>query len=193
MIWHPNDPRSLIGQVKVWVDPTNGLPLRVELTPTGTSVDAFDTSFLDLSLTPPDPHSLSFDVAGTERIDVQDAVPQSPDNTRPQVPLPRILDGLPQRSEAHPFVSTFGTGPVLVAVVGFDGATADSIRQQIDSPGRPPLHGAFGEGTLVEAPMLRALIFSSAGRGYVLAGPVTPEVLQAMALDLVRASAAAPA
>ena len=73
-----------------------------------------------------------------------------------------------------------------MAVAALDNATADSIRSQIDSPGRPPLRAPFGEGTLIEAPMLRALIFSSADRGYVLAGTVPLEVLEAMALELVQ-------
>ena len=187
LIWHPDDPRSLVGQVSIWVDPTNGLPLRVEMRPTDSRVVAFETSYLNLSLAPPDPDHLRFDVRGTPRIDVQDTLPPSQQDLTPAFQLPAKLAGLPKRSDAKPFIATYGTGASLVAVTAFDSTTADSIRQQIDSPGRPPLRGSFGEGTLVEAPMLRALIFSSADRGYVLAGTVTPEVLQQMAQDLVDA------
>jgi hypothetical protein len=91
---------------------------------------------------------------------------------------------LPQRSPPRPFIATYGSGAALVAVTVIDNATAESLREQIDSPGRPPIHGTFGEGTLIEAPMLRALIFSSGDRGYVLAGTVTLQVLEQMALDL---------
>jgi hypothetical protein len=183
--WRPNDPRSLVGEVRMWVDAKNGLPLRVELRPTNSDVVAFETSLLDLTLAPPDPSALRFDIRRTERIDVQDTVPPSEGDLRPMFRLPRTIGGLPKRSDAKPFIATYGSGVALVAVTAFDNATADSLRQQIDSPGRPPFRGSFGEGTLIEAPMLRALIFSSGDRGYVLAGTVTPEVLQQMALELV--------
>lgn len=183
--WEPHDPRSLIGDVRLWVDPTNGLPMRVELRPVGSDRIAFETSFLDLKLGLPAPELLRFDVAGTPRADVQDTLAPSEQDLRPPFQLPRSLAGLPQRSGSRPFIATYGTGAALVAVTALDNATADSIRAQIDTPGRPPLKASFGEGTLVAAPMLRALIFSSADRGYVLAGTVPLEVLEAMAQELV--------
>jgi hypothetical protein len=168
----------------MWIDPTNGLPLRVELRPVGSELVAFETTFIDLDLATPDPSALRFDVAGTPRADVSDALPPSGPDLIAPFRLPRSIAGLPRRSDAKPFVATYGDGVALVAVAALDSATADSIRQQIDAGGRSTIRGAFGEGTVIEAPMLRALIFSSADRGYVLAGTVTPEVLQAMALEL---------
>jgi hypothetical protein len=183
--WRPNDPQSLVGDVRIWVDPTNGLPLRVVLRPVGSDLVAFETSYLDLSLTPPDPDSLRFDVGGTQRADVQDTLPPSQQDLTPPFELPATLAGFPQRSPAKPFVATYGRGAALVAAIALDNASADSIRSQLDSPGRPGIRGPFGEGSLVEAPMLRALIFSSGDRGYVLAGTVPLEVLESMAQELV--------
>jgi hypothetical protein len=185
LVWHPNDPRSLVGEARLWVEPTTGLPLRVQLRPTDSKLVAFETSFLDLSLRPPDPAHLRFDVRHTPRLDLQNTLPPSPQDSTSQFQLPASIAGLPMRSDAHPFIATYGSGAALVAVAAIDNATADSLRQQIDSPGRPSATGAFGEGTQVEAPMLRALIFSSVDRGYVLAGTVTPQVLQQMAVELV--------
>lgn len=183
--WVPNDPQSLVGEVRMWVDPESGLPLRVELRPVGSKLLAFETSFLDLELGTPDPRQLRFNVRATERIEVQDSQPQSSTDYQPTFVLPADLAGLPLRSQPRPLIGTYGEGASLVAVGAFDAGTADSIRQQIDAGGRAVLRGQFGEGTLVEAPMLRALAFSSADRGYLLAGTVTTEVLQAMALELV--------
>jgi hypothetical protein len=185
LIWQPNDPRSLVGEVRMWVDVANGLPLRVQLRATNSDVLAFETSFLDLKFEPPDRANLRLDVRHTERVDVQDMLTTSEQDLRPLYRLPRTIDGLPQRSSARPFIATYGNGAALVALAALDDTTADSIRQQIDSPGRPPFKGSFGEGTLIEAPMLRVLIFSSGDRGYALAGTVTVEVLQQMALELV--------
>lgn len=185
LVWRPNDPRSLVAEVRMWIDPSNGLPLKVQLQPTDARLVAFETSFLDLSLAPPDPDHLRFDVRHTQRLDLQDSFASSDQDLTPPFRLPQSIAGLPLRSDARPFIATYGDGAALVAVTAVDDATADSIRQQIDSPGRPPIQGTFGEGTLIEAPMLRALIFSSGDRGYVLAGTVTPQFLEQMALDLV--------
>lgn len=183
--WQPNDPRSLVGDVRMWVEPTNGLPLRVQLRPVGSELIAFETSYLDLDVGTPDPAALRFDVGGTPRADVQDTLPASETDSASPFELPPSLAGLPQRAPADPLVATYGQGAALVAVLALDNATADSIRSQIDSPGRPPNKFTFGEGTVVEAPMLRALIFSSADRGYVLAGTVPLEVLASMGQELV--------
>jgi hypothetical protein len=183
--WAPNDPRSLVGDVRLWIDPTNGVPMRVELRPVGSDVVAFETTFIDFSLTPPTPQDLSFDVGGTPRADVSDALPPSDTDLVPPFQLPKTLAGLRQRSDAKPFIATYGDGATLVAVAAIDSATADSVRQQIDPSGRPGLTASFGQGSLISAPMLRALVFSSADRGYVLAGTVTLEVLEQMAQQLV--------
>lgn len=183
--WRPADPRSLIGDVRLWIDPTNGLPMRVQLRPVDSDVVAFETGFIDFSLTPPKPEDLSFDVGGTPRADVSDALPPSDTDLIPPFQLPPTIGGLRQRSAAKPFIATYGDGAALVAVTALDSATADSIRQQIDPSGRPGLQAAFGEGSLIQAPMLRALVFSSADRGYILAGTVTLEVLEQMAQQLV--------
>ena len=183
--WRPNDPRSLVGDVRIWVDPANGLPLRVVLRLVGSDLVAFETSYLDLDLTPPDPASLRFDVGGTPRADVQDALPPSPSDLAPTYKLPATLGGFPQRSVGRPFIATYGRGAALVGAVALDNASADSIRSQLDSPGHPGIRGPFGEGSLIEAPMLRALVFSSGDRGYVLAGTVPLEVLESMAQELV--------
>jgi outer membrane lipoprotein-sorting protein len=183
--WQPHDPKSLVGDVRMWVDPTNGLPLRVQLRPVGSDTIAFETSFLDLKLGPPDAAALRFDVAGTPRADVQDTLAPSPGDAKPPYVLPQTLAGLPQRSGPAPMVSTYGRGTALVALFALDDATVDSLRSQIDSPGRPPIRTSFGEATAVEAPMLRALIFTSADRGYVLAGTVPLEVLESMGQELV--------
>jgi hypothetical protein len=183
--WRPNDPRSLIGDVRLWIDPTNGVPMRVELRPVDSDVIAFETAFVDFSLTPPTAEDLTFDVGGTPRADVSDAVPPSDVDLVPPYRLPPSIGGLPQRSGAAPFIATYGEGAALVAVTALDSATADSVRQQIDPSGRPGLQASFGEGSLIQAPMLRALVFSSADRGYILAGTVTLEVLERMAQQLV--------
>ncbi len=185
MTWHPNDPRSLVGQVRMWIDAENGLPLQVEMKSTTSDLVAFETRFLDLSLTPPSDEVLRFDARHTPRIDIQNMPPPAPQDLTPQYVLPTELAGLPRRSDARPFLATYGQGVSVVSLIAFDSATADSIRQQIDSPGRPPYKGSFGEGTLIEAPMLRGLIFSSGERGYALAGTVTLDVLQQIAQQLV--------
>ena len=186
LIWRPHDKRSLIGQVKVWVDVDSGLPLGVEVRAVKGDARAFSSSYLDLALKAPDPSILRFNARADPTINVQRQAPGTVDGNRPMIELPPSLGGLPQRSPMSPLVATYGQGASIVGVSAIDPFLAQELRKSIDSPGRPPITGTFGEGSLIETPLLTGLIFSSDGHGYVLLGSVTRAELEAMALDLVR-------
>jgi hypothetical protein len=186
LVWQPRDPRSLISQVKAWVDQGTGLPLAVEVTAVGGGRRAFSSSFLDLALKAPSPAQLRFDPDRDPTATVENTEPNGPDSTTPAVKLPATIGGLPQRSPAAPLIATYGAGPDLVAVAAIDPLGADALRQQIDSPSRPPIRGSFGQGSLIETPLLTGLVFATNDNGYVLLGSVTRDQIEAMALDLVQ-------
>ena len=183
--WRVHDDRSLIGEVRVWVDQDTGMPLAVDIFPVGSSHRAFSTAFLDIRFQAPNPSVLNFDPNNDPTASVINAEPNAPDDNIPNYRLPPTIGGLPQRSPPAPLVATYGTGPNLVAVVAIDSLGAQALRQQIDSPSRPPISGKFGEGSLISAPLLTGLVFTSRDRGYVLLGTVTQAQLETMALDLV--------
>ncbi len=182
--WEPHDPRSTIGRVKVWVDQDTGLPLSVEVrSVSGTR--AFSSSFLDIHYAAPDPAVLRFDPDPKTAI-VENTEPTTPDAQQAQYTLPPTIAGLPQRSPPSPFIATYGVGPSVVAVTPLDPSAAAALRGQIDSPGHPPVKGPFGEGSLIETPLVNGLIFATQTNGYVLLGTVTRDQIEAMAVYLVR-------
>jgi outer membrane lipoprotein-sorting protein len=186
MTWEPNDRRSTIGRVKVWVDQNTGLPLSVEVR-TQSGSRAFSSSFLDIHYGAPDPSVLRFDPTKdpTHPFTVT-TEPVAPDSRPATFRLPRVIAGLPQRSPPDPLIATYGDGPSVVAVTPLDPPAAQALRGQVDSPGHPPIEGAFGEGSLIETPLVTGLIFYTKNNGYVLLGTVTRDQIERMALDLVR-------
>jgi outer membrane lipoprotein-sorting protein len=185
MTWEPHDPRSTIGRVKVWVDEDNGLPLSVEVRSVSGG-RAFSSSFLDIHFAAPNPSVLTFDPSKDKTAIVENTEPGAPDSAQATFHLPATIGGLPQRSPPRPLIATYGTGPSIVAVTALDPTAAGALREQIDSPGHPPVKGAFGTGSLIETPLVTGLVFATASNGYVLLGTVTRDQIEAMALDLVR-------
>jgi hypothetical protein len=185
MTWKPNDPRSTIAQVKVWVDQDNGLPLSVEVRSISGG-RAFSSSFLDLHFAAPDPSVLRFDPSNDKTAIVENTEPGAPENAAATFTLPPTIGGLPERSPPSPLIATYGAGPSIVAVTALDPQAAGALRGQIDSPGHPPVQAAFGTGSLIETPLVTGLVFATNTNGYVLLGTVTRDQIEAMALDLVR-------
>jgi hypothetical protein len=186
MTWTPNDPLSTIGRVKVWVDQDTGLPMSVEVRTVGGG-RAFSSSFLDIHLAAPNPSALVFDPSKDKSNPIiENTEPGAPDAAQATFHLPGIIAGLLQRSKPSPLIATYGFGASIVAVTALDPPAAAALRQQIDSPGHPPIKGAFGVGSLIQSPLVTGLIFATAKNGYVLLGTVTRVQIEAMALDLVR-------
>jgi hypothetical protein len=186
LIWHPHDKRSLIGEVRAWVDVDTGFPYGVEIRAVGGKARAFSSSFLDVSLQRPDPAPLQVDPCQDPTAICQPPSGDGFDSNTSPVALAKTIGGLVQRSPMDPLVATYGEGASVVAVSAFDPESARNLRASIDAPGRPPIHGKFGEGSLIETPLVTGLIFSTDTEGYLLLGTVTRAQLEAMALDLVR-------
>jgi hypothetical protein len=186
MTWDPRDPRSTIGRVKVWVDQDTGLPLSVEIR-TLSGGRAFSSSFLDIHYDAPDPAVLRFDpYKDASHPTIENTEPTAPGGQPAMFTLPPVIAGLAQRSPPSPLIATYGVGPSLVAVAPLDPPAAQTLRGQIDSPGRPPIRGAFGVGSLIQTPLVTGLIFYTSTNGYALLGTVTRDQIEAMALYLVR-------
>ncbi len=186
LIWHPKDKKSLVGQVNVWADQATGLPLAVDVREVGSTGRAFSTSFLELSLKAPSKARLTFDPSHDPTATVENSEGVANDIGLARFELPPTLAGLPLRSQMKPLVGTYGRGVALVAVSDLgDPQSAMAIRAQIDSPSRPPILGKFGQGSLIQAPLLTGLVFATQDSGYFLLGTVTRDQIEAMALDLV--------
>jgi hypothetical protein len=186
MTWRPNDSDSTIDWVQVWVDQDTGLPLSVAVHAKGGG-RAFSSSFLDVHFAAPDPSALRFDPHLDPTATKDTTESQGPDAQPAPYRLPsKFIAGLPLRSQPNPLVATVGKGASIVAVVPIDPSTAAALRGQVDSPGHPPIKGDFGEGSLIQTPLLTGLIFDTSSVGYMLLGTVTRDQIEAMALDLVK-------
>jgi len=183
LAWTPRDPGSLVQEVRVWADAQTGLPLDVEVDAVGAH-NAYRTSFLDLRTGPPAPADLAFDPSKDRSADVESTPPDTSGSLAPPYRLPASIGGLPLRSTARPFVATYGSGVSLVVVVPVDASAAQAVRQQLDSPARPPVREPFGMASELASPLLSALVFTDEDRGYILAGTVTRAVLLRMAQQL---------
>jgi len=184
LAWSPHDAGSLVNEVRVWADAATGLPLDVEVDAVGAP-GAYRTSFLDLRIGPPAPADLSFDPTKDRSADVESTPPDTSDSLTPPYQLPASIGGLPLRSTARPFVATYGSGVSLVVVVPVDASAAQAVRQQLDSPARPPVKEPFGMASELASPLVSGLVFTNRDRGYILAGTVTRAVLLRMAQQLV--------
>jgi hypothetical protein len=187
LTWRPGDSRSLVGQVKVWLDPENGFAYGVEVWAVGGRARAFSTSFLDISFDAPDPARLAFDPFQDPTAHPQPATDSQFDPEFSGTVLPETIGGLPQRrSPAKGYFGTYGAGASIVAVAPLPVEAVQNLRSTLDTPGRPPIQGAFGEGSLITTPLLNGLLFSDGAQGYVLLGSVTRAQLETMALDLIK-------
>lgn len=184
LAWTPRDPESLVREVRVWADAASGLPLAVEVAGAGAP-RAYSASFLDIRLAQPSPADLAFDPTQDRGADVESIPADAGTAIAAPYQLPATIGGLPQRSAPRPFVATYGSGVQLVVVVPVDASAAQAVREQLDSPARPPVKEPFGQASELATPLLSGLVFTSRDRGYIIAGTVTRTVLLRMAQQLV--------
>ena len=179
-----DDSRSTVNYVQVWVDPTNGMPLDVRVVPTQGTVVAFDSRYLDLSLSAPNPDRLQFD-------------PEADPSTQLGItsdggviaglgtsqPLPLEVAGLPRRSRADDGTCTYGDRYTLLVVIPVRAVVAGGIILTIGQ-GTTSVSGDFGAGRLVTTALINAMVFQKGDDGFLLAGTVTPDTLTRAAKDI---------
>jgi hypothetical protein len=186
-----SDPRSLVDHVDVWVDPDNGQPLAVSIVPRNPASAAFDSRYLNVSYTPPSEARLSFHPEQDPTAIYGAGVDGSFDNVGNHASLPKTLSGLPQRSVARDGTATYGNRYSLAAVFPVDPALVYALRDNLDSPSRPAVKGAFGEGSEILTPLVSGITFTAGPRqehGYLVVSTLTRPALEKLATDLARAT-----
>jgi hypothetical protein len=191
----PRTPETTLGRVELWADPRSGLPLRVEVTARGAAGPAITTGFLDLRQARPPAELVRFQPPDDADVQYRDA----PDAARlvgrlSRFVLPDELAGEPRRASLASAAGTYGRGYGVVAVLALPEWRSPrdaAFRQRV-----PSVTGPWGSASLVRTALLNGMAFESGEVAYVLAGTVTPEVLERIATRLVRDGAterAAPA
>jgi hypothetical protein len=186
----PADPASTIGQIVIWADVSDGLPLQVQIFARGTHHPALETQFFQVSawrpdraiLTPQRGPGTGFTVTSARSF--QGAL----DNLDPEV-LPVILAGrgMDAISAQLAPIGVYGDSLSIFAVLTLRGATGHSLLNGAKSAGGVPLTTADGSGVLVSAPLITVVMMRRTGSDdtFLLAGLTAPRVLEQAAATLV--------
>lgn len=182
----PSDERTTIDRVDVWVDPSTGVPLKVEVYGAGASVPAVRSRFLEFTPGAPDPSATGFvtppgvDLAFTEVIDVAEAA-----NQFAPAATPDELAGLTRRSGLTSIGSLgqYGRGVTLL--------TAAPVWDRLSRPLRDQLEGTPGavvdeNGVYLSAGPIGVLLTpgSRERSSWLIAGTVDAATLAAAAAEV---------
>jgi hypothetical protein len=177
---------TTIDHIDVWADPATGLPVQAEVTAKGGERPVFITRFLELHrsvpsadvLTPPPGHpGIGFTV--TTAPDILSII-----NRRRPALLPDRLGGAPRRDAVagSSAADVYGTGLAQFVVVALPGRLGFRSYDRIATFGRD-VEVPDGAAAIISTGLL-TLLAVDAGRTYLVAGFVEPDVLERVAVDL---------
>lgn len=181
----PPDARSTIDHVDVWIDEASGVALRISLVAVGASHPAMTSTFLDFSLGASSPEVFKFEpprgtvVERPRVIDVADAA-----NRFAPFRPPKTAGGL-QRSRDRDLrsVAIYGSGLTRVLVIPLWDQVAAPLRDQLANT---PTAVQLTQGSALTVGPLGILLtrFQGSDGGWLIAGTVTLETLDHIAIDL---------
>ena len=173
----PKDHRSLIGQVQIAIDGSNGVPLRLQVFARGASTPAFQVGYTAIQFVAPAPADLSFTPPPGAKVTQENLTGHS--GTKGQEPAGAGTIGsgwltvlkLPSSAltPGAPAPGSSGSGPASAEGAAVLHALLASAT---------PVHGAWGSGQLLRTGLVSVLI-TDQGTAYV--GAVEPSVLYAAA------------
>lgn len=178
----PDSALSTVGAFDVWTDEATGLPLQVRVTDLAGR-EALGSRFLDVSfgapsaavLRPPEAVGAGHDVG--QVADLADAI-----NQIHAFSLPAQLAGLPATTPLAQVggSETYGDGLARFVLLPLPGHMARSAMRSATDGGGIDVDVPGGRAVLLTSSGLGVLVGrgDSAGRGYLLAGLVTPQTLQ---------------
>jgi hypothetical protein len=178
----PHEPGSTIDQVDVWADEGTGLPLRVDVHGSGTTV--VSTRFLDFSTRRPPGSDTAFVPPPTAHIQTLDAPDIAAEiNQFGEITPPPSLAGL-ARNPALPAlgaIGVYGSGVTERAAVPLPDEVAFSLYRQLQDTATTGKYGL----TLLVGPLSTLLTDANvSGGSWLLTGTVTPELLSRAASEL---------
>ncbi len=177
LVLAPKDARSLVGQVQIDVDGSNGVPLRLQVFARGASSPAFQVGYTAIQFVTPAPADLSFT--------------PPPGSTVTQV---NMAGASADTGSANSGVSTIGSGWLTVLKLPSSALTPGTPAPSPGSAAGPtgdsaavlsallasatPVHGAWGTGRLLRTSLVSVLMTD---QGSTFVGAVEPSVLYAAA------------
>lgn len=210
----PSNPGTTVAHVDLWVDPSNGIPLEVQVSAVGNPRPVLKTTFLDLSWQRPASEVTTFvPPAGASVQAVTTTGLEGVLRRFAPYPLPASLAGLPrQQVPGAPAqgIATYGGGFTTLVAVSLTRGDADAFGQlfragatSLLAPGSatgpvavPGAHAAFLSAGLFQGLLVRTCHWShhqAWHRYYLLAGTATQAVLARAAAQLVAGPSPGPA
>jgi outer membrane lipoprotein-sorting protein len=174
LVLAPKDTRSLIGQVQIDVDGSNGVPLRLQVFARGSSSPAFQVGYTEIHFVKPAAADLSFTPppgATVTQVNLSDHPTAAKDHARPDVTT--IGSGWVTVLKLPSSELTSGAGPGSGHSPGDDEAVLRTLLAAAT-----PVHGAWGSGQLLRTSLVSVLITD---QGNAFIGAVQPSVLYAAA------------
>jgi hypothetical protein len=187
----PADPRTTIAAVDIWADPATGLPAAVQVFARGAARPVLTSSFLQLSESRPALSVVTPDPAPGVGVTTATYPDVSRFLSGIGPPLPRQLAGLARTRIRGGIASVgaYGTGFTRFAVVPLPGGVGSQALSTALAAGT---QAEFADGTavLIRTPLLTVVLASSSFGGpvFLLAGPVTPAVLDRAATQVLAKS-----
>jgi hypothetical protein len=182
----PAEKTTTIAHVDIWADSVSGLPLEVQLYGLGDQRPVLTTTPRELKLGAPSATTTRFTLAEGVRVVYEESVDiAAAANAFAAYDLPASLAGLGTRDGEDPgAVGIYGRGPTTLIALPLRGRVARPLRQELQDRGNAQITDV---GTFVPIGPVGLLITPYRGRGeaFLLAGTVTPEVLQLAAAELL--------
>jgi len=192
----PADPRTTVAAVNIWADPATGLPAAVEIFARGSGRPVLTSSFLQLSESRPALSVVTPDPAPGVGMTTAELPDVSGILNGFGPPLPEQLAGLArvQVPGGLASIGAYGTGFSRFAVIPLPGRLGSQALTEALHAGAARVQLPDGAVVEIRTPLLTVVLASSrfGGPVFLLAGPVTPAVLQRAASGVLGRSVILP-
>jgi hypothetical protein len=190
----PADSASTIGQIDIWAEAANGLPLEVQILSRGARHPALETKFFQVSTWKPDRGILTpqrgpgtgFTITGARNL--EGALNSLDPELLPVHLAGRDMNLIPALLP----IGIYGQGLSTFAVMTLRGTTGTHLLSEAQAAGGTPLQTADGTGVVASAPLITVVLMHPdvpAGRQYIgdtylLVGLANRQVLEQAAAEL---------
>ena len=172
LVLAPRDKTSLVGQVRIAIDATEHVPLRLEVYPKGSDETAFQIAFTQIDFSRPDDAQFRFNPPPGAKVE---------EDTKP-APGTREKAQKAPKSPEDAGLTTDGTGWTTVVMAKGDGSDKPSDEAEAAKvlSMLTPVSGDWGSGHLLSGRLFSVLLTD---KGDIYAGLVAPERLYEVALE----------
>jgi outer membrane lipoprotein-sorting protein len=181
LVLTPRDARSLVGQIRIAVDGSNGVPLRLEVLARGATTPAFQVGYTAIAFVTPAPADLTFTPPSGAKVTQADMTGgkdqgASPDASTIGSGWLAVADLPSSGLTSNPAAAGGGASGGPVSVNGGSGDSSALLRTLLSSAAK--VSGSWGTGRLLRTSLISVLITDN-GRMFV--GAVQPSVLYSAA------------